>query len=119
MDRAERATGLGRADRGEGIIDFGNAALLIASVLGLVALVKALMDPASRIAVAIVVLASFLATFVLSGTVWAHEQVIGGQALDKLGTDDKIVVAFFLAGAASGLWEGLRAVKNIGETVTK
>ena len=96
-------------------MNFGNALYLTAAVFGIVTLAKVLFkinDP--RIVVGAVVLAALAATFVLSATVWANEQVIGGKALDDLDFWSKITVAGFLAGAETAVFLGLEAVKNIG-----
>lgn len=101
-------------------MDFGNAAMLIASVFGLTELAKRLLPGKlvanSKVVVIVVIVAAFVAVFVLGGTVWAHEQVIGNHNLDNLGVDDKIVVAFFLAGATVfGNEFFVKSIRNIGQ----
>jgi hypothetical protein len=99
-------------------VDFGNAALLIAAVFGATELVKALVpqvEMSRHLTVLVVTVLAFGAPFLLGATVWAHEQVIGGHALDTLRVWDKIVVGLFLAGASAFGSEVLKAVRNIGE----
>jgi len=99
-------------------MDFGHAALLIAAAFGAVELIKALAPAvaiSARLTVAVVLATSVAMTFLVATTVWAHEQVIGGHPLDKLGTGDKFVVALFLAGAAAFGDKLLTAVRNIGQ----
>lgn len=104
-------------------MDWANAGLLVAIAAGLVELGKALM-PADwksnpRILAATVTVASFAATFALRYSVWAHEQVIGGKAMDDLGIGSLIVVAVALAAAETAVYLGLRggakAVSAVGE----
>ena len=97
-------------------MDFGNALYLTAAVFGIVTLVKALFkitDP--RVVCGIVIAAAFGAVFLLAETVWADEQVIGGESLDNLGFWSKVAVGLFLAGAQTALFLGIDAVKNIGQ----
>lgn len=98
-------------------MDFGNAALLIAAVFGLIELVKTLVrgTGAERITVGIVAGCSLVAVFLVGATVWAKEQVIGGQHLDKLGVADKLVVVIFVAGAAAFGKTALEKVSNLGQ----
>jgi hypothetical protein len=99
-------------------MDFANAALLVAAVFGVTELVKALLpqvNVSTRLTVIVALAASIGMVFLVGATVWAHTQVIGGHPLDSLGVGDKFVVALFLAGAQTGLFFGLQAVKNIGE----
>lgn len=97
-------------------MDFGNATMLMAALAGLTQLAKTAWKGTKeqRITVALVVVLSILAVFLLAASVWAHEQVLGGHPLDSLDFGSKLVVALFLSGAASALWEGYSALKNIG-----
>lgn len=101
-------------------MDFAKAAMLIAAVLGLAALIKALVfgSMRERLIVAIVIASSTAGTFLVGASVWAKEQVVGGQHLDKLGVADKFVVVIFVAGAASAAWETLTTIKNVGQNQT-
>lgn len=101
-------------------MEFGNAALLIATVYGLVELAKAVLPDSvtgnSKLVVGLVFVLSIVAVFLIGGTVWAHEQVLGGHPLDQLGVADKLVVSLFVGGAAAFLHQGVvTTVKNIGE----
>jgi hypothetical protein len=99
-------------------MDFSNAAILIAAVFGAVELLKALVPQvslSSRLTVLSVLVLSVGATFLLGATVWAHQQVIGGHALDTLGVADKFVVGLFLAGTAAATDKAVHMVRNIGQ----
>lgn len=97
-------------------MDFGNAALLVAAVLGLVSLVRSFVfgDRQKRLVASIVVGSSAGATFLVGATTWANQQVIGDVAMKAMSVPDKLLVVVFVAGAASAAWETLGAVKNIG-----
>lgn len=97
-------------------MDFGNAALLIATVIGLTTQLKTVAYGTwkDRTNVGIVNGASFGAVFLVGATAWAHEQVVGGVDLAHMSVGSKVLVAFFASGAASAGWEVLGALKNIG-----
>lgn len=97
-------------------MDFANALYLTGAVFGVVTLAKVVFkvtDP--RWIVLIVAVVSVLSTFAIAETVWADEQVIGGEELEDLDFWSKVVVAGFLAGAQTAVFLGLDAVKNIGQ----
>ena len=102
-------------------MDFGNAVLLIATVVGLVSLARSLKDgtTSDRINVGIVIAVAFLAVFLLGATSWASTQIINGVEMDNMSVADKILIAIWAAGAASFGWETLKSVRNIGENQNK
>lgn len=97
-------------------MDLANAALLIATVIGLVSLARTVKDgtAADRWNVGIVLGMAIGAVFLVGATAWAHTQVIGDVRMDDMSVADKVLVALFAAGAASTGWETIKAVKNIG-----
>lgn len=103
-------------------MDLTRAVILLAVVGGIVELVKALLGDRAknpRVLVGVVIVASFGATFLLRYSVWAHDQVVNGKALDTLNTGSLIVVAIMVAAAESVVFLGgkavLGAVANIGQ----
>lgn len=100
-------------------MDLSNAALLIASVYGIIELLKKLLPDAwlknSRIVTGLVIAVSFAATFLVAATAWAGEQVIGDHRLDQLSVADKVLVSCLVAGAAALTNRGVRAVMNVGQ----
>lgn len=106
-------------------MDFANATVLLVAVFGTIELAKALIPgyqalPAKLskpITVLIAIVVAQAMIFLVSATVWAHEQAIGTHNLDKLNVASKILVGIMLAGAASGVSQFLGAVKNIGQNV--
>jgi len=101
-------------------MNFANAALLIASVYGVTELVKSLLGKwgtDSRVVVAIAIVVSFAATFVIAATTWAHTQVIGDTPLDVMSVADKVLVSVFVAGAAALTNRGIGAVRDIGTPI--
>ena len=101
-------------------MDFSNALYLTVAVFGIVTLVKTVGRVTDqRWVVLITLAASLIAVFLLGATVWADEQVIGGETLDNLGFWSKVTAGLFLAGAETGLFLGLESVKNIGNNQPK
>lgn len=100
-------------------MDFAKAALLIAAVLGIVTLVKNAVygDKKTRVTVLIVSVCALAAVFLVGATTWADSQVIGDVSMKAMSVPDKILVAVFVAGAASAAWETLGAIKNVGVPV--
>lgn len=99
-------------------MDFGNALLLVVGTLGLIQLLKTLVEGpnSSRIKALEALVAAYAIVFLVGSSFWAKSQVIGNVALDKMSGWDKVTVALFLAGAAAGLFTGLKALGNIGST---
>lgn len=101
-------------------MDFTNALYLTGAVFGIVTLIKVVLQVTNpRWVVVITVASSLIAVFLLGATVWADEQVIGGEALDQLDFWSKVAAGLFLAGAETGLFLGLETVKNIGNNYPK
>lgn len=96
-------------------MDFTNAVLLVATVLGITQAVKSLDVVAAKFNGVLALLVGEAATFIVGASVWADEQVIGGKTLSELDTPSKAVVGLLIsAGAATG-WETLKSVRNIGD----
>lgn len=106
-------------------MDFGNAALLIATVFGVVELAKAILGGLggllstnqairSRATAVLALVVGEGSVFLVAATVWAHEQVIGGHPLDKLNVASKVVVGLFVAGTAAFGDKALGALANVG-----
>lgn len=97
--------------------DLGNAAMLVAALYGIIQLVKTFVygTTKDRVTAGIVLGSAVAATFLIGASVWAHEQVVGGQPLDKISVASKIVVAVFLAGIASTLHTTFSTAKEIGQ----
>lgn len=97
-------------------MDFQNAALLIAVIVAATGFVRRLVPRLDGWHAQVAALAVAVGSvFLLGETVWAHEQVIGGQALDALGVADKIVVGALLGFGANVLDRTLRTVASVGE----
>lgn len=108
-------------------MDFANAAFLIAVGFGLTELVKAIYPGyqalpkswSSPITVVIAVVVGQTTVFLVGGTVWAHEQIVGNHPLDKLNVASKVVVGLMLAASAAFGDKALGAVSNIGQNTVK
>lgn len=98
-------------------MDFANAAMLAFAVFVVVEFAKKLIPGVaadSRIIIAITLLAGIGATFLVGETVWAHQQVISGKALDELDGWSKLVTGLFLAAGAVGIHK----IVDVAETVS-
>lgn len=98
-------------------MDFAQAALLVAGLLGITQLAKTFVygTTRERVNAAIVLVASTVATLLVAQSDWASTQVVGDKPLSTLNFWSLLLVAVFLAGASSTAWELLGAVKNVGE----
>jgi len=97
-------------------MDFGQAAILTFVFLGLVSEAKSLVwgTNKERITIAILNVVAVATVFLVATSAWADTQIIGGKNLGALGWSSELLVAIILGGAASGLWQGFDAVKEIG-----
>jgi len=99
------------------------AVILMALVFGAVHLERKLLpasvQPDSRLAVALVMVTGIAGTFLLRESVWANEQVLGGQQLDQLSGWDTLLAGIFVGFGATAIDQVQRAVRNIGENQPK
>ncbi len=97
-------------------MDFTNAALVIAAIFGTVEFIKRVWAAQPVWAPPVIAVAVGIgAMFLLGGTVWAHQEVIGGHALDNLNASSKVVAGVFAGFLAVGLNEGVKMVKSVGQ----
>jgi hypothetical protein len=98
-------------------MDFGQAALLVFVLLGVIAEVKSLVwgSNKERITIAIVNASAIAVVFLVAETKWGDTQIIGGQNLGLLDWASKLLIAIVLGGGASGLWQGFDTLKNVGQ----
>lgn len=100
-------------------MDFGNALLLIAAVVGLVELIKRLIPGLDAPVVQVVAIAVAIAmVFAVGATVWAHTQVLGNHALDKLDVASKAFAGLMLGLGSNILDRTLKTVANIGQNTS-
>jgi malonyl CoA-acyl carrier protein transacylase len=97
-------------------MDFGQAAILTFVFLGLISEAKSLVwgTNKERITVGLVNVVAVITVFLVATSAWADSQIIGDKNLGALGWSSELLVAIVLAGSASGLWQALSTVKNIG-----
>lgn len=99
-----------------------SAAFLVGVTIGGVELIKALWPglaamPAQKsrpIVVGIVIVMAQVMTFLVSYTVWAHGQVLGGAHLDQLNIPSRIVAALVIAMLAAFGDKFLGTIADIG-----
>lgn len=97
-------------------MDFGQAAILTFVFLGLVSEAKSLIwgTNKERLTVAMVNVVAVITVFLVATSAWADSQIIGDKNLGALGWSSELLVALVLGGSASGLWQALTAIKNVG-----
>lgn len=94
---------------------FTAAGVLAALVYVSVNYVKSLFPTIDgRVTQGLVFLAAIGAVFLAASTVWAHQNVIGGQTLDSLNFGSKVVGGILIAPIATVLDRIESAVRNIG-----
>lgn len=94
-----------------------SAVVLGLVVLGLVSEAKKLIygTKHEKVVVVLAFVISTIAVFLVGASVWAHKQVLLGEHLDTLDVASKFVVVVVVWGIAGVSWEGLGALKNIGQ----
>lgn len=99
------------------MFDISSAVILGLVVLGLIAIAKTLYEGSARdrIIVAICFLVSLVTVVLVAASDFASEQVVLDRPLSTLNFGSQLVVVILLTGTASAAYEGLKAVKNIGE----
>lgn len=102
-------------------MDFAQSALLIAAiytvmkVLNEAGLAK-LSAPVAGVVKPLVALAVGVgAVFLVASSVWAHDQVIAGRALDTLNDSSKVLAGILAGAGAVGLDTVFKTVRNVGE----
>jgi len=100
-------------------MDFGQAALLIAAVFAVTEFVLRLVPNLdSRLKQLVSFVLAVGVVFLVRETVWAHEQIIGGQALDTLNTESAVLVGLLIGTGANVLHSIIGkggAIQNIGD----
>lgn len=99
------------------MLDLSSAVVLVGVIVGLVSLTRSAVfgTAKDRLTVGLVLVISIVAVLLVAASDFASEQVVINRPLDSLSFLSQIVVAILLAGGGSALWEGLKAVKNVGE----
>lgn len=99
------------------MFDIGSAVVLGFVLTGLVTLVHSLVlgDNPERIKVGICLVASVVTVVLVAASDFAKEQVVLDRPLASLNVASQLVVALLLSGIAAGIWQGLKAVSNVGQ----
>jgi hypothetical protein len=100
------------------VFDIGSAIVLGLVLTGLVTLVHSLITGTKddRIKVLVCLVVSVVAVLLVAASDFAHEQVVLDRSLDSLNFWSQMVIALLLAGIASGIWTGFKAVSRVGNT---
>jgi cell division protein FtsW (lipid II flippase) len=86
-------------------------------LLGLVSLAKSLAFGTNRdrIVAGLTIVIAVVAVLLVAASDFGHTQVVLDVPLDSMNFWSQLVVAVILAGLGSGVWQGLAAVKNVGQ----
>ena len=103
------------------MFDIGSAVVLGLVLTGLTALVHSLVSGtgADRIRVVCCLAVSVVAVVLVAASDFAGEQVLLDHKLSTLNFASQLVVALLAAGLASGIWQGFKAVSNVGIPMPK
>ncbi len=96
-------------------MDFAHAGLLALLIFVLVAAVDKVvaLPPAVKIPLAFAL--GILVVVLVAASDFSHEQVVMNRPLDTLNGASQVVVGLLLGALATGIDQGLKAVRNIGE----
>ncbi len=99
------------------MFDIGSAVVLGLVLTGLVVLVRSLIygTNSDRIMVLSCLAVAVVAVQLVAASDFAGEQVVLDRALNSMNFASQLVVSLLLAGIAATAWQGLKAVRNIGE----
>lgn len=102
--------------KGIGIMDFTDAALLIAAVFAVTELYKRIY-PASPpvITQAAVFVLGIAMSFLVAYSSYANTVKVGGLTLDKVNGPALLLIGILIGGGATLAHKGLQAVSNVGE----
>lgn len=101
------------------MFDLTSAVVLGLIVMGLIALAKTLVDGPNRdrLIVGVCFAISFVSVMLIAASDFAHESVVLKRELDTMNFWSQLVVVVLTTGIATGIWKGVKAITNIGETV--
>lgn len=96
-------------------MDFTKAAMLIGAVYAITEWLKANVDFPARISGLVAMVVAIGTVFLAASTAWAHTQVIGDVALDRLNVASKLFAGILIGASASVLHATFDAARNIGQ----
>lgn len=96
-------------------MDFAQAGLLALLIFVLVAALDHVvtLPPAVKIPLAFVL--GILVVVLVAASDFGHEQVVMDKPLDTLNGASQVVVGLLLGALATGIDQGLKAIKNVGQ----
>lgn len=97
--------------------DLSGAVVLGLVVVGLVSWARTMIEGPnkSRLISGVCLVVGVVAVLLVGASDWSHEQVVLNKSLDSLNFWSQLLLGVLVGGFASGSWETLRAVKNIGD----
>ncbi len=99
------------------MFDIGSAVVLGLVLTGLVVLARSLIygSTSDRVMVVTCLVVSIIAVQLVAASDFASEQVVLDRALNSLNFASQLVVSLLLSGLAATAWQGVKAVRNIGQ----
>ncbi len=99
------------------MFDIGSAVVLGLVLTGLVVLARSLIygSNSDRVMVGTCLAVSVVAVQLVAASDFAGEQVVLDRALNSLNFASQLVVSLLLSGIAATVWQGVKAVRNIGQ----
>ncbi len=97
-------------------MDFSQAGLLIAAVFAVTKLIdKAVPQATGALLQLIAFVVGIATTFLVAYSSYADGVKIGGKTLDNVNTAGLVLIGLLIAGGATVVDQGIKAVTNIGE----
>jgi drug/metabolite transporter (DMT)-like permease len=98
-------------------MDIGSAVVLGLVIAGLVALARTLVEGTNpeRITVLICLVIGIAAVLLVGASDFADTQIVLDKPLSELNFWSQILVGILAAGLASLTWQGVKAIRNIGD----
>lgn len=99
------------------MLDIGSAVVLGLVLTGLVSLAKTVLEgpPKDRRTVLVCLAVSIVTVQLVAASDFAGEQVVLDRPLNSMNFWSQLVVSLLLVGLASFAWQGVKAVRNVGE----
>lgn len=99
------------------MFDIGSAVVLGLVLTGLVVLARSLIygTTTDRVVALVCLAVSVVAVQLVAASDFASEQVVLDRALNSMNFWSQLVVALLLSGIAATVWQGIKAVRNIGQ----
>lgn len=96
-------------------MDFGQASLLALLIFVAVAAVDQIVTLPSAVKIPLAFALGILVVVLVAASDFGHEQVVMDRPLDSLNGASQVVVGLLLGAFATGIDQGLKAIRNVGQ----